>query len=255
MRNSDLDIHRNGPDTSDLDAGWDLEGSSAPALDEAIDSLRPSHTTLRPSRATPREVVAPLKPRIRQVAALMGAMFIVGGALGVFATERERSRAAATQAPSAVIQAELPPPLEVAVAETADAPLPEPETPPTDSENAAAESRAAARVLLQVEPAGASVFVNGQRIGSDLVHVDLEERKSERATVTLAGHRTRVVDIDGSVKFLHVRLDAIPRPRRVKPPALVAAPVSAPVDASEPSDGERPNTTTSVGEAEIAYPE
>ncbi|MFZ5897039.1 MAG: hypothetical protein ACOY0T_38630 [Myxococcota bacterium] len=286
MRNSYIDIRRNGPDTSELDAGWDCEPNEQRTVVDPSDSLRPSHTSLRPTPApllardfTPARV----KPA-RFLPAL--AFIVVGAAAGAVVAFGRMHRAAPAQA----VAAQAPDTLEAAAVEPAarlnqpgatvaqSAPLlaesPAPVVQPAADVPVVQPASTARRVLLEIEPPGATVFVRGQRLGNDLVNVELGAQH-ERATITLAGYRTRVVDLDGSAEFVHVTLEPLPRARtraerasRPAPvpteeaeatsedrlaPALSAKP--APTAETSASPAASPAEPAQRSEADVAYPE
>jgi hypothetical protein len=123
-------------------------------------------------------------------------------------------------------------------------------------------------ILIQVDPPAANVFIAGQRIGSDLVNVELAPGEHKRATIRLAGYRTRVLDIDGELDFIHVTLVPIPRvknrPRRSPDSAASAdAESKAPsrdLAGEEPDGAVGPSDEKSVpaavsADAAAAYPE
>jgi hypothetical protein len=186
LRNSYVHIRRNGPDTTELDAGWDFEPGEQPDPPDVFDSLQPSAASLRPSpdRAALFPTVARSRPRRLKATALILSSAMLGGALVGVVLGRWKSRAASAASAAAVVRAELPP------------------------------SRIPA-------------------VGSS------------------TGHRTRVVEVDGSADSLHIRLEPIPRhrPPKAQPTSAKVEPVSA--AAVAPSGGESKRSS----EAEMAYPE
>jgi hypothetical protein len=284
MRNSHVNIRGNGPDTSELDVGWDFEDSVELPLDSAADSLPPSHSTIRPSHSTIRPSRAPQRaremasqasppvtarkpsPRVLLATAMIVALGTGAGALAGLGRHREAPAADLAFAPAA------PPLLDAPASENDDvaAAAPIVPAPSAGADKAPGPAPAAEErpILIQVEPPAANVFIAGQRIGSDLVNVELTPGEHKRATISLAGYRTRVLEIDGELDFIHVTLVPTPRvknhPRRSAAPAASAdAESKAPSEnlAAEEPDGavgasdEKPADAAVSADAAVAYPE
>jgi hypothetical protein len=303
MRNSHVDIRANAPDTSDLDIGWDFEPDTVELPDEPVDSLLPSHSSIRPSRASrrPRKAASRARtapPTLARSRRLLFAASLVAsagiGACTVAVVQHFRGAPAANSesaiqseshelapAPTAAPAAPARPIAASAIAASAppllDAPDPpiepiaatSPIVPIVPAPRAGADSPApiAERrpILVQVDPPSAEIFVDGKRLGNDLVNVELSPGQHKRATIKLPGYRSRAIELDGTTDFIHVTLVPIPRakahsraPGDSAPSMSTAASaasdsVSAPVTPAP----ENPNTVNdrSSSEADLAYPQ
>ncbi|MGC4093086.1 MAG: hypothetical protein QM756_35400 [Polyangiaceae bacterium] len=256
MRDSFVHIRRSAPDTTELDAGWDFDGTEPASPNDTIDpldSLRPSHTSLRLLESVPPRTRT---PRLLPAAALIVAAAAAAGAVTTFTREHRTAPLSATTPTAAPV---AQPPAAAPAPAPAPAPVVEAAPPLLDPPLDVAAPTDPRRVMLEIDPPGATVFIRGQRVGNDLVNVELGPDHHERATITLPGYTTRSIDLDGSESFVHVVLKRRPAPRaQPRPPATdpaVPATEAAGVAAQVDGDAPKPVESAPPSESSVAYPE
>ncbi|MGC4095056.1 MAG: hypothetical protein QM756_45485 [Polyangiaceae bacterium] len=217
---------------------WDAAATPRPGFNDS-ETLRPSNIEVPPP-----SLRAPSSNWPKWAAA--AAVFVlVGAAVAKFNAKRQAA-APSPAKPVAVAAAPKPevvaPPPQVAV-EPAPAPAPaQPEPTPASSQAAApppaapapqlADAFAAAlsatpgmiEVAVNVTPKGAVVFDHGKRIGTDLVHVNVEPGRSKNLVALLDGYEPRKFSVESTDTLVNINL---------KPalPGSVVAPAAAPIAA------------------------
>jgi hypothetical protein len=179
---------------------------------------------------------------------------------------RDTARLRAAQLPTAPLPP-APPFLEAPASATETlsvvSPIVPAALPAADSASPASPERRP--ILVQVDPPAAAVTVDGQRLGTDLVNVELATGEHKRATIALRGYRTRVVELDSSADFVQVTLVPTSRAKARSQQAAESGVDAATVDATtepvaaaaSPSSSDRQNRSPAPtsSEADAAYPQ
>lgn len=238
------------PDDPFTSAGVDFAKPSVPPVSEAALTTDPG--TLRPSEVarTPSIPIPARRGRARyvQAAALAGVFALAGIAwlkLRPQAGPEARPPAAAARAPAPEKAPALPAtPQKAAEPAAGEAPKnPDSEAPAPDVSAAAAPAASAGpdltsafaaalsatpgaiAVMVRVKPAGSIIFDHGKRIGTDVVHVNVEPGGKKNLVALLDGYIPRRFTVDGSLNSVSIEL----RPALTAGGAAPAAPTSNPM--------------------------
>ncbi|HET9954480.1 MAG TPA: hypothetical protein VFQ61_08245 [Polyangiaceae bacterium] len=245
LENIDKQGGRNGPDTSEVDAGWDFEPASQAVAAESVDSLRPSYASRPPSNAPFRVAGVQQRRQLLRMGGLLLTTACCVGGLAIVGYGRPKPRVA-TRPPASPVASATTARGEPSMIRELPSPL------PAVSLDVSARPLQARSVRLKVEPPDATVDVRGKRVGGDLA-LELVEQEGERATVSRPGYRTRIVEIDGSVDCVEIRLERLPRLRRTpKPRSLTNAEAERGGEPRNASNNEESHEQPS--EAERVYP-